>query len=53
MSEARLSEFLNELRAPTPPLPEYDRDNVDEAVLALRSLVLHQPGPYLAWNGFE
>ncbi len=39
--------------APTPPLPEYDQDKVDEAVLALLYLVLHHPGSYLAWKGFE
>ena len=53
MSNTRFSEFLNDMRAPTPPLPEYDRDKVDEAVLALLYLVLHQPGPYLAWKGFD
>jgi hypothetical protein len=40
------------VHGPPPPLPEYDRDNVDEAVLALRYLVLHQPGPYRAWPNF-
>jgi hypothetical protein len=53
MSKTRLNEVLNELRAQTPPLPEYDQDKVDEAVLALLYLTLHQPGPYLAWKGFE
>jgi len=48
MSKARLSELLNDLRAPTPPLPDYDQDKVDEAVLALLYLTLHHPGPYLA-----
>ncbi len=32
---------------------DYDRDKVDEAVLALLYLTLHQPGPYSAWKGFE
>lgn len=31
----------------------YDRDKVDEAVLALLYLVLHQPGPYQAWKSFD
>ena len=53
MSKTRLNEVLNELHAQTPPLPEYDREKVDDAVLALLYLTLHQPGPYLAWKGFE
>ena len=53
MNKPRLSELLNEVHAQTPPLPEYDRDKVDEVVLALLYLVLHQPGPYLAWKGFD
>ncbi len=52
MSTARLSERLNEVRAQTPSLPDYDQDKVDDAVLALLYLTLHQPGPYLAWKGF-
>jgi hypothetical protein len=28
-----------------------DRDNVDDAVLALMYLVLGEPGPYRAWKG--
>jgi hypothetical protein len=43
---------LNSIRAQPPSLPEYDRDKVDETVVALLDLTLHQPGPYLAWNGF-
>ena len=31
----------------------YDQDKVDDAVLALLYLVLHQPGPYQAWLSFE
>src|SRR3712207_8527821 len=53
MSTTRRSELLHALRPPTPLLPEYDRDKVDEAVLALLYLTLHQPGPYLAWKGFD
>lgn len=53
MSKTRFNEFLNEMRAQTPPLPEYDQDKVNAAVLALLYLVLHQPGPYQAWKGFE
>ncbi len=53
MSKPHLSEFLNEMRAPTPPLPDYDQDKVDQAVLALLYLTLHQPGPYSAWKGFD
>jgi len=53
MSNARFNKFLSDMRAPTLPLAEYDRDKVDEAVLALLYLVLHQPGPYMAWKGFE
>jgi hypothetical protein len=53
MSKPRLSEFLNEMRAQTPPLPDYDQDKVDAAVLALLYLTLHQPGPYLAWKGLD
>ncbi len=53
MSKTRFDSLLNELRAQTPPLPEYDQDEVDDAVLALRYLTLHQPGPYLAWKGFD
>lgn len=47
MSNARFNTCLSELRAQTPPLPDYDQDRVDEAVLALLYLTLHQPGPYL------
>lgn len=32
---------------------DYDQDKVDEAVLALLYLTLHQPGPYSAWKGFD
>ena len=32
---------------------QYDWDKVDEAVLALLYLTLHQPGPYSAWKGFD
>jgi hypothetical protein len=53
MSKTRRSERLNEMCTPTPPLLDYDRDKVDEAVLALLYLTLHQPGPYLAWKGFD
>ncbi len=53
MSRACLHEVLHELRGPTPPLPEYDQDKVDAAVLALLYLTLHQPGPYSAWKGFD
>ena len=53
MSKTRLNEFLNEMRAQTPPLPEYHQDKVDAAVLALLYLTLPQPGPYQAWKGFE
>jgi hypothetical protein len=52
MSKTRFDTFLSEQRAQTPPLPEYDQDKVDEAVLALLYLTLHQPGPYSAWKGF-
>ncbi len=53
MSRTQLNELLYELRPQTLPLPEYDQDKVDEAVLALLYLTLHQPGPYLAWKGFD
>jgi hypothetical protein len=52
MSDARFNTLLNDMRTQT-PFPEYDREKVDEAVLALRSLMLHQPGPYRAWKGFD
>ena len=32
---------------------DYDRDKVDEAVLALLYLTLHQPGIDRAWKGFN
>jgi len=38
MSKTRFDTFLNELRAQTPPLPEYDQDKVDEAVLSFGSV---------------
>lgn len=53
MDRTRLNELVHALRGPTPPLPTYDHDKVDEAVLALLYLTLHQPGPYLAWKGFD
>jgi len=53
MSKTRFNEFLNDVRGQTPPLPDYDQDKVDEAVLALLYLTLHQPGPYQAWKGFD
>ena len=52
MSKTRLNESLNEMRAQTPPLQEYDQNKVGEAVLALLYLTLHQPGPNQAWKGF-
>jgi hypothetical protein len=42
----------SDMRASTSPLPEYDHDKVDAAVLALLYLMLHQPGPYSAWPSF-
>jgi hypothetical protein len=53
MSNTRFNTCLSDMRAPTPPLPDYDQDKVDEAVLALLYLRLHQPGSYQAWNGFN
>jgi hypothetical protein len=53
MSNTRFNKFLSDVRAPTPQLPEYDQDKVAAAVLALLYLTLHQPGPYLAWKGFD
>ena len=51
MSKTRFDTCLNELCAQTPPPPKYDQNKVDDAVLALLYLTLHQPGPYLAWKG--
>jgi hypothetical protein len=53
MSKTRLNEVLNDLHAQMPPVREYDREKVDDAVLALLECTLHQPGPYLAWKGFD
>jgi hypothetical protein len=52
MSKVRVDPSVPELRAQTPPLPDYDQDKVDAAVLALLYLTLHQPSPYLAWPRF-
>jgi hypothetical protein len=53
MSKTCFDTFLNELRTQTPPLPEYDREKVDAAVLALLYLTLHQPGLDRAWKSFD
>jgi hypothetical protein len=45
MSRTPLNELLHELRAPTPPLPQYDQDKVDEAVLALLYLTAMHEHP--------
>ncbi len=50
MSKPRLCDFLNDMRAQTPPRAEYDHDKVDDAVLALLSRTLHQPAPDVAWK---
>ncbi len=53
MSKTSFDTCLNEMRVQTSPLPEYDQNKVDDAVLALLYLTLHQPGSYLAWKDFD
>ncbi len=53
MSNARLGEFVNAMRAQTPPLPDSDLDKIGEAVLVLLYRTLYQLGPCQAWKSFD